>query len=333
MIRPVIQGIKSHLCQQELAKLLEHQQNPSLSIYLPAARTETQQQALFERALHEAESRLDGFALEPRMIRLLLDRLQRYSNQPDFWTQSRQGLALYLSPDRLQAYRCPLQQHQVRVDDYFYVLPLLNHFLTRQPFYLLWWVGRTPRLFAAGHQLLELSLQNISLPEDLPRVLKDHLTPTSCFSTQPPLLIVTAESARFDSLKDQLRAAGLHNPCHYLEPECPPEDMYALARSQVDALLVPEHQQLLDRYLTLQAQGQTVADLMALTRAAYNSRVSTLFLVTGYESSEDTGALQSQSTDILNRAAIYTCMNGGRICAARPEQLGGAQRAAAILRY
>lgn len=332
MIRPLTEKIKTHLCQQELAKLLEHQQNPSLSIYLPAAKAEAQQQAVFERVLHEAEARLDTFAFEPRTIRLLLDQLLRYSNQPDFWVQSRQGLALYLSADRLQAYRCPLQAYQVRVDDYFYVLPLLNHFLTRQPFYLLWWVEQTPRLFAAGHQLLELSLQRASLPQDLPGVLEDHLSPT-CFSTQPPLVVVTAERTRFEGLQAQLRAVGLHNPCHLLEPECPPEDMYALARSQVDTLLAPEHQQLLDRYLTLQAQGQTVADLMALTRAAYNSRVSTLFLVTGYEASEDVSVLQSQSADILNRAAIYTCTNGGRICAARPEQLGGAERAAAILRY
>ena len=163
-------------------------------------------------------------------------------------------------------------------------------------------------------------------------MLEDHLSPT-CFSTQPPLVVVTAERTRFEGLQAQLRAVGLHNPCHLLEPECPPEDMYALARSQVDTLLAPEHQQLLDHYLTLQAQGQTVADLMALTRAAYNSRVSTLFLVTGYETREDVSVLQSQSADILNRAAIYTCTNGGRICAARPEQLGGAERAAAILRY
>ncbi|MBF2051901.1 MAG: hypothetical protein IGS03_00375 [Candidatus Sericytochromatia bacterium] len=332
MIRPLSEKIKTHLCQQALVKLLEHQQNPSLSIYLPAAKTEAQQQAVFERVLHEAEARLDAFAFEPRIIRILLDQLLRYSNQPDFWAQSHQGLALYLSSERLQAYRCPLQQYQVRVDDYFYVLPLLNYFLTQQPFYLLWWVDRTPRLFAAGHQLLELSLPQASSPQELPGVLEDHLAPT-CFSSQPPLVVVTAERSRFEGLQARLQAAGLPNPCHQLEPECPPEDMYALARSQVDTLLVPEHQQLLNRYLTLQAQGQTVADLMALTRAAYNSRVSTLFLVTGYEASEDASALQNQSTDILNRATIYTCTNGGRICAARPEQLGGAQRAAAILRY
>lgn len=335
MIRPSIQGIKTHLCQQDLAHLLEHQQNPSLSIYLPAAQGE-QQIAVFERALSEAESRLDAFEFEPRATRFLLDRLQRYSNQPTFWKQSCKGLALYLSADCLLAYQCPTHQHQVRVDDYFHVLPLLTHFLTQQPFYLLWSVDAHFRLFSAGSQCLyELPLNHPAgsdKPEALMNALQQHLA-ESYLSQLSPLVIVTAEVAQFETLEQQLRASGLHTPCFHLEPEHPPEDMYHLARNRVDALLAPEHQQLLDRYLALREMGRTVADLMALTRAAYNSRVSTLFLVTDYEHQEELSLAQDHHADILNRATIYTYLNGGRICAVGANDLLGAKRAAAILRY
>jgi len=324
-------AFKTHLAQRDLVRLLEHRSTPSLSIYLPHLPGQPLALGLLQ-ALKEAETQLDASGLNALEIQTLL--APAYAFAKTECPTVTEGLALYCAAANFMACSCPdLEASQCQIDDYFQLLPLLTHYLRVQPFYLLCLDEQNNRLFSvAESSFAELPLgQGHHDSHFLQSSLRQHLS--QHLLAEETLVLVVAESPQpFQRLCSELLQAGLNYACHYLEPAQSPESMYVLARQRARDLLTPSHQQLIAQYLQHQEAGETVEELMTLTRAAYNSRVKTLFLVANLPQELGT-AEQQQRAELLNRATIYTYLNGGQIHIAQPEELGGERQAAAILRY
>lgn len=116
---------------------------------------------------------------------------------------------------------------------------------------------------------------------------------------------------------------------------------HPLQREQEAALL---------HYQTLRDTPKALQDIVSVAQAAYNSRVEKLFLVVAHhyalpkrsgnghahhdgQDGKGQSAQHRRMDELLNRAAIYTYLNGGEVYTVSPDQLADAEQAAAILRY
>lgn len=318
--------------QQDLKSLLEHRGKPALSIYIPASDLSDVSQR-FREARAAAEAELDEYALNATEIRALLAPLQQLAEDPDFCQQATQGMALYLSAEKVWPYfQAVTPDLRVVADDYFYVIPLITHYLTHRTFYVINLNDPKPRLYVASQlditeiPLYAPALQNTGAIRQLALELQDFLQ-----VRLSPLLIICRDELRYHQLHDLLSASGLSVECHHCQADTPSlQGLHQQVWDQIAPLLRLEQEEALRDYQTLQNSSKILRDVVSVVQAAYNSRVDKLFLV----KRPSAYSHRSQRVDdLLNQATIYTYLNGGEVYTVEPDVLSGAEQAAAILRY
>ncbi|MBS1910488.1 MAG: hypothetical protein JST22_00755 [Bacteroidetes bacterium] len=138
---------------QELARVNE---TPCISIYLPArisGANKESDMARLKHLLREAESRT---AANGTMKPGLLEPARELTENPEFWKDSRHGLALFLSPGVFRTYRVPVPlTESVKVAECFDLLPLLSLGLDDAAFFLLSLSQNRIRLYKGTHQEFE----------------------------------------------------------------------------------------------------------------------------------------------------------------------------------
>ncbi len=326
---------------QQFKSLLEHRDMPALSVYLPASNPSVVKQ-LFVEAQREAEAQLDTYGLHPLEMQELLVPLQELTQQPDFWNQAVQGLAVYVSADDSWTYfQAVTPDLRVIADDYFYVIPLITHYLNHKNFYVLNLSQDQlsqnenqlqARLYAASQlEITEIPLLSAELngPDNLAELARElsgflHIRVS-------PILIVCPQQSTYRQLCELFLANGLKLECHYAELNTVSlPELHQQAWQQLAPVLRFEQAEALRDYQTLQDSTKILHDVMAVVQAAYNSRVAKLFLVTR---PPQPSSRSQRVEDMLNRAAIYTYLNGGEVYTVQAEELSGTEQAAAILRY
>jgi hypothetical protein len=129
------------LTRAELEQLMRKEQQWCVSIYMPTHRTgsETQQDPLrLKNLLREAEKHLFAQGIGTRDVKNILEPGIMLLQDSNFWQHQSDGLAFFLSSNRVRRYRLPLNFAElVVVEDHFHVSPLLPLFTGDGQFYIL----------------------------------------------------------------------------------------------------------------------------------------------------------------------------------------------------
>ena len=129
------------LTKAELERLMRREQQWCVSIYMPTHRTgaETQQDPIrLKNLLGEAEKHLSDKGVGSRDIQKMLEPASKLSQESYFWQHQSDGLAIFLSANRIHRYRLPLNFPELMVvTDHFHINPLLPLFTGDGQFYIL----------------------------------------------------------------------------------------------------------------------------------------------------------------------------------------------------
>ena len=162
------------LSWSEFEQLNEVADNIAVSIYLPThvAGAEIQQDPIrLKNLLREAEGKLQTAEVDDATINEILSPAFELLERDRFWQHQSQGLALYLTKNKMRMYRLPLDfESSVVVSDRFYLKPLLPLFFDNRYFYILALSQNQVRLFqSTRYDISEVELANVptSLAEAL----------------------------------------------------------------------------------------------------------------------------------------------------------------------
>ncbi|MBX3014287.1 MAG: hypothetical protein KF832_22380 [Caldilineaceae bacterium] len=161
--------------KESLLELLSEEQGPCISIYLPTERKsiETQQSPIrLKNLLNEVAATLAARGERTNDIQELVAPAHDLVNNRRFWQYQSDGLALFLSSDRLVTYRVPFPfPEMAMVNGRFYLRPLLPLVDGDGTFYLL-------ALRQGGVRLLQGSrfqLTEVELDDETPNSLAEAL--------------------------------------------------------------------------------------------------------------------------------------------------------------
>jgi hypothetical protein len=129
------------LTRAELEQLMRKEQQWCVSIYMPthSTGTEAQQDPIrLKNLLGEAEKRLSDQGIGRRDVQKMLEPASNFLQDSYFWQHQSDGLAIFLSSNRVRRYRLPLNfEELVVVEDHFHIKPLLPLFTGDGQFYIL----------------------------------------------------------------------------------------------------------------------------------------------------------------------------------------------------
>ena len=163
------------LTRDELRTLIEIQENPCISIFMPTKRAgaEIQENPIrLKNLLRETEKRLLNNGLRASATTEFLEPIQELLKERPFWQHQSDGLAIFLSEGFFSRYRLPLHFEDLAViNKRFYVKPLLPLFMDDGRFYILAISQNAVRLLNGTHySVSEINLENI--PKNLAEALK-----------------------------------------------------------------------------------------------------------------------------------------------------------------
>jgi hypothetical protein len=157
-----------------LRELIAHEQRPAVSIYLPTVRMgrEIQQNPIrWKNVLKQAEAQLRDYGLSGSDVKDFLAEPHRLDGDSVWWENQSDGLAAFVSPQRFERYRLPLQfEELVAVAARFHVKPILPVLEGDGEFYILAVSQNDVRLLRSSrYSVSELD------PRGLPKNLRDAL--------------------------------------------------------------------------------------------------------------------------------------------------------------
>lgn len=156
--------------RQHLHDLIDVHDDPCISIYIPTHRAapETAQDPIrFKNMLRTAIRELEQEDLASRQIREQFETAESYLADDNFWQHQSDGLAVFLTEQDVRRFRLPrtFQEH-CRIDDHFYVNPLLPLLQSNGVFYVLAVSQNSCRLLVADRDAIQ-ELEEANLPTDL----------------------------------------------------------------------------------------------------------------------------------------------------------------------
>jgi hypothetical protein len=165
------------LTRAELEQLMRKEQQWCVSIYMPTHRTgrEAQQDPIrLRNLLGEAEKHLSDQGVGTRDIQKMLEPASKFLQDSNFWQHQSDGLAIFLSSNRVRRYRLPLNFPElVVVTDHFHISPLLPLFTGDGQFYILALSQNEVRLLlGTRYSVSEVDIGQVggSLAEAIPSV-------------------------------------------------------------------------------------------------------------------------------------------------------------------
>lgn len=172
----------------DLRALLAPHGPPCISLYEPTHRSypanRQQDPARYRSLLHRAEGALRQ-RYPARLVRPVLEKLERFGNDTDFWVQTADGLAIFGSADDLKVFK--LQQpvpELLSVADRFQIKPLVRSIQRNGRYQVLALTLAEARLYEGTRDILEpvdLAGAPLSIAEALGRELAEpHMATRGC---------------------------------------------------------------------------------------------------------------------------------------------------------
>jgi hypothetical protein len=163
------------LTMEKLKPFLSRHSDFCVSLFMPAHRAgrETEQDPIrFKNLLGEAKARLLAEGLRSPEVREILKPAHGLLQDPVFWQNQSDGLAVFFTPEEFHYYRLPLQfEELVVISDRFHLKPLFSYFTSDGRFYILALSQNQVRLLeCTRHTVDEVGLEN--MPTSLAEAFK-----------------------------------------------------------------------------------------------------------------------------------------------------------------
>lgn len=160
------------ITQPVIESLSQEMKGPVISIYLPTHRYPTpphmqEDQTRFKNLLHEARSKWQD-KTSARNIDHTFQQLEEKLDDPTFWHETTEGMAIFATPERYDLYHLPMESEEhVCVGTSFDITPLLILQQYDQPYYLLTLAMHNTKLFKGDMYGLEpVNIEFPTSPED-----------------------------------------------------------------------------------------------------------------------------------------------------------------------
>ena len=156
----------------DLQALLVNHQTPCISLFTPTTRGVGHEDSKrFKNLVGELEERLPASGQGASEIKGLLRPAQALLDDPPFWQNVSQGLAVFISPEIVRPYRLPIPvPEQVIVAERFHIRPMLPWLTGDGRFYILALSQKNVRLLQGTH----FTMQEMNL-EGVPRNFQEAL--------------------------------------------------------------------------------------------------------------------------------------------------------------
>jgi hypothetical protein len=158
----------------ELKRLLEEQEDPCISLYMPTVRAGKeilQNPIRFKNLLKDAEEQLLQSGYRRTQIDSLLEPAYELLVNELFWQQQSDGFAMFLSGETTRWYRLPLEFDSLAtIAECFFIKPLLSLFMRNGRYFILALSQDTVRLLEGTR----FSVDELDL-EDTPKSLAEAL--------------------------------------------------------------------------------------------------------------------------------------------------------------
>jgi hypothetical protein len=163
------------ITQEEIRALVTLPGRPGISIYMPTFRAgaDAQQNPIrLKNLLRSVQEKLEATGMEGADAAELLAPVRELGEDPAFWQEPSDGLAIFRTPEVLRAYRLPIVFDElVVVSERFHLKALFSLLAEDGRFYVLALSQKNLRLIAATrHRATE-----VKLPPDIPRSLDETL--------------------------------------------------------------------------------------------------------------------------------------------------------------
>jgi len=150
--------MESNVTEKKLFTLLGGKNRHHVSLYMPTHQkgTEVRQDTTrFKNCLKRAEDQLVSLSMKPKEAKRFLEQAARLLEDGSFWHHLARGLVLFISENRFEIMRLPLEfQELVVAGGRFHIKPLLRLFNENERFYLIAVSANTCRFFLGTRDAL-----------------------------------------------------------------------------------------------------------------------------------------------------------------------------------
>ncbi|MBC7746711.1 hypothetical protein H7Y40_01880 [Pedobacter sp.] len=195
-----------------IASLLKQKEETVVSIYLPTHSLPTPQtmredQTRFKTLIISIRERIAASGLSTDSARVFTQSLDYVRDSPEIWTQTTEGMAVFVSEQELKIYKLPMEcEERITIDRFFDITPLLALLVYDQPYYVLALAVHQPRLFKGT--MYSLEPVDVILPDSPEKALNiDELFSNSNTMRTSSTGRGTREKLSFHGLGDS-RGAG-----------------------------------------------------------------------------------------------------------------------------
>lgn len=161
--------------KDDLKPLLDHRGYPSISIYLPMARSSDQTQKnpiRYKNAIKSVEKHMEQAGSDVRQVRSIVAQLEEAVDGFEEFQNQLDGLAVFLADDFLKIIKLPVSfEERVEVHNSFEIRPLLQALQDDKEFYLLALSKENARLFRAS----KFNIAELKLGEDIPTSFREAM--------------------------------------------------------------------------------------------------------------------------------------------------------------
>ncbi|MEQ8910159.1 MAG: hypothetical protein RIC95_13260 [Vicingaceae bacterium] len=161
--------------KQEVDQLIQHQTNPSVSIFISTHIAgkevlENEDQHKLKAQWDKCRRKLEDQGLASHEIEKIGNPIQELINDEEFWRHQSHGLAIFAAEDFFEYHRLPIAfEDHTYISDHFYVRSLAPALSDEQKFYVLALQLGEVKLFEAS----EYSIAEIEVQDLVPSKLKD----------------------------------------------------------------------------------------------------------------------------------------------------------------
>lgn len=363
--------------QADLDKLLQVQDTPCISIYVPTSPVtdrKDKNRILYKDQAQKVAAALESRGTNKRLTEYLMSRLESVGVSDDFWTNQQYGLAVLLSPERFMARRLMRSPEALGIAaDKFHLRPMLREARNWMRYRVLCVSLHEVALYECDREhVTPVSLhphvprsmaqalgqtENAPDRKDIKRMGDDSKDLRQYFQridqairehhddgTNRPLILATVAEHqglfREVSRHPALLPEGIDcEPFQEIENDRLGEVSWRVA----EAALAARVDEWIERYRTLEAEGEGVAELEAAGRASAMGQVDTMLIdedkwVTGRIDSDD-GTIRygeagdGVSDDILDDMAELVLRHGGSVHFLPSDRMPDGAVSAALLRY